>query len=281
MFDFTQGTQARGWLFKSPEELSALGLVREDDTTRQDPTLACPLDPLTHTHTRLTGELRARAQALAKEGMLQGAEVRRFADAASTPRLNHFPTPPHTKQPTPRSFASRLSGGSSSSGKPSATQAAGVKRPLPAEQPLPQSAELEAVTAADEATLLRYFCYMIQDACGHKSESIKRGPHVAATAMAYFRRFFLSNSMLDFDPKVALMACIFLAGKIEYEYIRLGELRDVFGDKYGRAIIDFEGPLLQGLGFHLKLFHPYNPFFGLVNGLECVGRLNMCLGGVN
>ena len=136
------------------------------------------------------------------------------------------------------------------------------------------------MTAADEAALLKYFCYMIQDACGHKSESIKRGPHVAATAMAYFRRFFLSNSMLDFDPKVALMACIFLAGKVEYEYIRLGELRDVFGDKYGRAIIDFEGPLLQGLGFHLKLFHPYNPFFGLVNGLECVRAcVRACVGG--
>lgn len=257
-----------------------------------------PPYPLAHLkRTRLTAELRARAQALAKEGMLQGAEVRQLRRAAGgqthsglcgcgwlQPPDHLFPTPPLTKQPTPRSFASRLSGGGNS-GKPAATQAAGVKRPLPAEQPLSQSAELEAVTAADEATLLRYFCYMIQDACGHKSESIKRGPHVAATAMAYFRRFFLSNSMLDFDPKVALMACIFLAGKIEYEYIRLGELRDVFGDKYGRAIIDFEGPLLQGLGFHLKLFHPYNPFFGLVNGLECVlvfcvGRLRVS-GGVN
>ncbi len=148
----------------------------------------------------------------------------------------------------------------------------GTKRPLPPPSSSAEShssaADLASVTSADEATLLPYFCYMIQDACGHKSESIKRGLHVAATAMAFFRRFFLSNSMLDYDPKVALMACIFLGGKVEYEYIRLGELKDVFGEKYGKAIIDFEGPLLRGLGFHLKLFHPYNPFFGLVNGLE-------------
>ncbi|KAM3576304.1 hypothetical protein VYU27_001836 [Nannochloropsis oceanica] len=236
MFDWTQGTQSRAWLFKSAEELA---------------------------------ELRAKAHQLAKEGIREGRGV-----------------------PMPRSFASRLSTESSSSSSssssgssgrlpPHPTTTAGVKRPRPNEEDnkfkaddkgVP-TAELEALTPGDEEALLQYFGYMIQDSCGHRSESIKRGLSVQATALTFFYRFFLSNSMLDFDPKVVLMACMFLAGKVEYDYIRLSELKDVFGEKYGRHIIEFEGSLLQGLGFCLKTYHPYNPFFGLVNGLENVNHV--------
>ena len=205
----------------------------------------------------------------------------------------------------PRSFASKLSSGTTSttsssttttttkdtSGRPpphpTTTTTAGVKRPRPDDAgshhhpsststaaAFPAPADVEAVTPADEAVLLQYFGYMIQDSCGQRSESIKRGLHVQATALTFFQRFFLSNSMLDFDPKVVLMACMFLAGKTEYEYILLSELKDVFGEKFGRQIIELEGQsLLPGLAFHLKTFHPYNPYFGLVNGLESVNQV--------
>lgn len=259
MFDWTQGTQSRAWLFKSVEELG---------TSCHPPPSTPPsfLTPFPHHN---TAELRAKAHRLAKEGIREGDDV-----------------------PMPRSFASRLStegkGGSSSSSSstsgrppPHPTTTAGVKRPRPDDEDDKAStdkkrvptAELEALTAEDEEALLQYFGYMIQDSCGHRSESIKRGLHVQATALTFFYRFFLSNSMLDFDPKVVLMACMFLAGKVEYDYIRLSELKDVFGEKYGRHIIEFEGRLLQGLGFCLKTFHPYNPFFGLVNGLENVNHV--------
>jgi len=274
MFDWTQGTQFRAWLYRSAEELG---------------TFLC-FPPTLQNATRLNGifnvaltaALRAKAHHLAKQAIHEGKAV-----------------------PMPHCYASRLSPdvgkGSSSTtteGNPSRSPSghpsmdptkpklvSGIKRPRPdgeeetqdglcwASAKDGQMRELDALAPEDEVALLQYFAYMIQDACGHRSESIKRGLHVQATALTFFKRFFLSNSMLDFDPKVVLMACVFLAGKVEYEYIRLSELKDVFGEKYGRKIIEFEGCLLQGLGFCLKAYHPYNPFFGLINGLEKVNHV--------
>lgn len=177
--------------------------------------------------------------------------------------------------PLPRSFAvtmgRQLPEDDRNNGAAENGAVAGVKRPR-AEAPTVKEGDLPSVE--EELSLLRYCMYLLQDSCGPRSESVRRGVQVQATALTFLKRFFLSNSMIDFDPKIVLQACLFLAAKVECEYLKLAELKEVFDEKYGKAsqVIDFEAKLLQGLGFCLKTYHPYNPLLGLVHGFELFAR---------
>jgi len=39
--------------------------------------------------------------------------------------------------------------------------------------------------------------------------------------VTFFRRFFVHNSLITYDPRIIMYACIFLAGKIEDQYVSI------------------------------------------------------------
>lgn len=73
--------------------------------------------------------------------------------------------------------------------------------------------------------------------------------------MAYFRRFYLFNSIRAFDPRIISPACIFLAAKTEEERIEDVTLF-IVGDRTEAQLVRHEEYVLQGLGFYLHVFHP-------------------------
>ena len=84
---------------------------------------------------------------------------------------------------------------------------------------------------------------------------ILRSWKVPATACIYLWRFYLNNSILDYDPRVIMPACLFLASKVEENYINVNEICDVLQGNV-EDVIKVEMKVLEQLNFDVRVFHP-------------------------
>jgi cyclin H len=62
--------------------------------------------------------------------------------------------------------------------------------------------------------------------------SLVRSPTVLATAITFFRRFFLSNSILDFTPRRMAVAAAFLAAKVEDQKVEVSSNSFLFINRW-------------------------------------------------
>jgi cyclin H len=78
------------------------------------------------------------------------------------------------------------------------------------------------LNATEEATLVSFYAPKLGTLIGPKSEveKLRRESKVTATAALLYRRFFLSNSVMLYDPKSIMVASAFLASKVRAEWIR-------------------------------------------------------------
>eukprot|EP01083_Nonionella_stella_P208001 755134_1 len=69
----------------------------------------------------------------------------------------------------------------------------------------------------DELILLNFYCKNLLALIGPNASTrrLERDIKVASTASVLLRRFFLSNSIVLFDPKAIMVAAAFLASKVE------------------------------------------------------------------
>ena len=72
------------------------------------------------------------------------------------------------------------------------------------------------LTAAEEAHLVAFYAPKLGKLIGPKAAvpRLKRNSKVTATAALLYRRFFLSNSVMMYDPKAVMVAAAFLASKV-------------------------------------------------------------------
>lgn len=114
----------------------------------------------------------------------------------------------------------------------------------------------------EEEAVLRHFCLQIQlmSGCAPGRDpslpTLTKSWRLAATAMVYFRRFYVANNLLSYDPRVLLLACILLAGKVEETNVSMRELLKANPKIQLEDILHAELVLMQGLNFHLKIYHP-------------------------
>ncbi|GAA6009176.1 uncharacterized protein JCM10292_005393 [Rhodotorula paludigena] len=91
---------------------------------------------------------------------------------------------------------------------------------------------------------------------------------VLATAIVYFRRFYLRNAYCETDPALVAAACCYVAAKAEETPVHVksavGEAKVVFNDmglhsftSDNHRLAEMEFYLLEELDFHLVVFHPY------------------------
>ncbi|CAM9791867.1 unnamed protein product [Pylaiella littoralis] len=136
-------------------------------------------------------------------------------------------------------------------------------------RPAPNAAAAEPVLTVEEECLVKsYYAKKIQETCGRDSadEDLRRSDKVQATAVAFFQRFYLSNSVLEHDPKILILTCVFLASKTEEQITNVSLLAKATG-RDDLQILGKELILLQqGLSFQLAVFHPYRALPALVEG---------------
>jgi len=95
-----------------------------------------------------------------------------------------------------------------------------------------------------------------------------------AVAITYFRRFFVYNSVMDYDLKQSMHTCVLLASKAEEERKDNNKTFQFMYHNRGTAEIDekavlaLEYVILDALKFHIEVFTPYLPLTGFCIDLQ-------------
>ncbi|CAI4036894.1 hypothetical protein SMKI_16G1910 [Saccharomyces mikatae IFO 1815] len=121
------------------------------------------------------------------------------------------------------------------------------------------------LTMEEELGLVNFYAKKVQVIAQH----LNLPTEVVATAISFFRRFFLENSVMQIDPKSIVHTTIFLACKSENYFISV----DSFAQKAKstrESILKFEFKLLESLKFSLLNHHPYKPLHGFFLDIQNV-----------
>ncbi|KAI5658795.1 hypothetical protein M9H77_27588 [Catharanthus roseus] len=116
----------------------------------------------------------------------------------------------------------------------------------------------------EEEQLLRAFYeFKIQDVC----DAFKFPRKIQATALIYFKRFYLQWSVMEHHPKHTMLTCIYAACKAEENHVSAEELGKGIEQDH-QVILNNEMLVLQSLGFDLIVYAPYRALDGFVNDIE-------------
>ncbi|MCL7041649.1 hypothetical protein MKW94_021146 [Papaver nudicaule] len=125
--------------------------------------------------------------------------------------------------------------------------------------PKPQFDSFPKPLSTEEEQLMRVFYeHKIQEACG----AFKFPRKIQATAITYFKRFYLQWSVMEHHPKHIMLACVYTACKVEENHVSAEELGKAIQQDY------------QSLGFDLIVYAPYRCVEGFIDGMEdyCRGK---------
>ena len=127
---------------------------------------------------------------------------------------------------------------------------------------------------SDESLLLSFYASKIPHLIGPRASLPRcvRQPKVAATACLLFKRFYLSNSVMIYDPKCMSVASAFLAAKVEdcmldVRYLELAT-KEMNAPVTTEEILKAEVELLKGCDFDLLMFHPYKTVLACTEDLR-------------
>jgi len=118
--------------------------------------------------------------------------------------------------------------------------------------------------------VLQYFCEVIRHDCGPGEDcAVKTSWRLPNTAVVFFRRFYLHNSLFAHDPRVILVACLLLAGKIEEEFVAPAQLvKHIHQALTDVQLQAAEEVVLQGLGYELQVYHPHTCMHALLADIK-------------
>lgn len=148
-----------------------------------------------------------------------------------------------------------------------------AKEPLTLE--VDENKSFPFLTAQEELVLVNFYVSNLPNLIGPGAQvsRLRREPKVTATAALLLRRFFLSNSVMTFDPKAIMTAAAFLGSKVEDATADVRHLEE--GTTLMNApvkgldeIIPAELALLAGTNFELVCFHPYKAVVALTEDLR-------------
>lgn len=134
------------------------------------------------------------------------------------------------------------------------------------------SEELEAVekraipiTVDEELLIVNFYAKKVQLFAAH----LNLPTEVTATAISFFRKFFLVNSAMEIHPKEILLTALFLACKSENYFIGVESFAKKSKTTVMR-ILKYEFRLLESLQFTLLNHHPYRPLHGFFLDIQNV-----------
>lgn len=124
-----------------------------------------------------------------------------------------------------------------------------------------QSLQKYVVTEDEEKAILNFLSKNLITACEHLHLHDK----AVSTALTYFRRFYLYNSVCVYDPVQMMFTCMFLACKTEEINVRdVDQFCQHFKESDAKAILQLEYALISGIKFHLYVFCPHKSLRALI-----------------
>ncbi|KAM9858368.1 cyclin-H [Aulostomus maculatus] len=125
----------------------------------------------------------------------------------------------------------------------------------------------------EEDILFRHYERRLQEFCNVFKPAMPKS--VVGTAIMYFRRFYMNNSIMEYNPRIIMLTCAYLACKVDEFNVSssqfVGNLVQETPAGQERAleqILEYELLLIQQLNFHLVVHNPYRPMEGLLIDLK-------------
>lgn len=91
-------------------------------------------------------------------------------------------------------------------------------------------------------------------------------PSVRWTAFAYFKRFYLRESVMEYYPKNVMIACYYLAAKVDEFNITIDNFVDNLSngtrESNMETCLNLEPEIMLKLDYHLTVHAPFRPFEG-------------------
>ncbi|GAB2277481.1 Cyclin-H1-1 [Dionaea muscipula] len=98
---------------------------------------------------------------------------------------------------------------------------------------------------------------------------------IQATAIIYFKRFYLLWSVMNHHPKNIMLTCVYLGCKIEENHVSAEELGKGIQQDH-EVILNNEMLVLQSLGFDLIVYTPYRAIEGFIHDMADYCRATDC-----
>ncbi|KAJ0985705.1 hypothetical protein J5N97_004061 [Dioscorea zingiberensis] len=130
---------------------------------------------------------------------------------------------------------------------------------------------LKPLNCEEEQLMRVFYEQKIQEVCG-----AFMFPHkIQATAIIYFKRFYLQWSVMEHHPKHIMLTCIYASCKVEENHVSAEELGKGIQQDH-KMILNNEMLVLQSLGFDLIVYAPYRSLEGFVDDIEefCHSRID-------
>ncbi|CAL9735690.1 cyclin Ccl1p [Monosporozyma servazzii] len=121
------------------------------------------------------------------------------------------------------------------------------------------------LTYEEELKLVGFYAKKVQVIAQH----LNLPTEVVATSITFFKRFYLENSVMEYDPKDMVHTTIFLACKSENYFISVESFSNKAKSKK-EEILKYEFKLLESLKFTLLNHHPYKPLHGFFLDIQHV-----------
>lgn len=80
------------------------------------------------------------------------------------------------------------------------------------------------LTMEEERTLVSFYAAKVQESC---SSLFRTSDKVKCCAVMLYKRFYLSNSVMCFHPKYIVPTVIYVAGKVEEEFINVDTIAEL------------------------------------------------------
>lgn len=125
---------------------------------------------------------------------------------------------------------------------------------------------LELISYEEEQIFLRFICLQIIQICTHFNVPTQ----VRATAISFFRKFYLVHSVMEYRPKNVAYAIVFLAAKLENYFILIESFCARVPKTKPADILALEFVVLQSLQFTLLVHHPHRALWGFFLDFQLV-----------
>eukprot|EP01135_Chromosphaera_perkinsii_P000489 Nk52_evm43s96 gene=Nk52_evmTU43s96 len=130
------------------------------------------------------------------------------------------------------------------------------------------------LTTEEELVLWKRFALKLQEICSVFNPPFP--PEVVGTATAYFKRFYLRNTAMDYDLLNVMLSCLYMACKVEEVFVSIHDFCSPFGKnaaKSEEAILENESLVLEKMDFYIMVHNPYRCLRGFL--IDVQGKLKM------
>ncbi|XP_070177918.1 cyclin-H-like [Littorina saxatilis] len=121
------------------------------------------------------------------------------------------------------------------------------------------------LTYEEERFLLRQYEIILKEFCNKFQPPFPKC--ILGTSLAFFRRFWVNNSPMDYHPKDIMLTVVYLSCKVEEFYVPIGQfVSNLKGnrEKFADTILTFELLLMSKLRYHLTVHNPFRAMEGLL-----------------